>query len=223
MGGEDAIQPIKSPDQPGKIEIVEKRTSLLQQVKEGLQADERVYFAGEAVYPRYGAGWLEAVDIIVAPVEPIYDADRLNEFMDSLLSEIPRSARDAATKYNQRANFSLGKLYFDETIGETRREIKTITTAVDPEALTRAGVNIGETHKTEEESLERRTWVRVYPDATSAQIVAEYEQGVKEGTVETNQAFEYMKHWFSAEQFEQIKKAGGILPIKHSRLLGKKK
>ena len=168
--------------------------------------DERVYFAGEIVHSPYGLGWLEAVDVIVSPVEPIYDPKKLNQFMDSLVPDIPRSARDEASKYDKKSDFRLGKLYFDETLGETKREISITTTTVEPEVLERAGVHIGESHKTEEKALRRRTWVRVYPDADSAQIIVEYERGLEDGTVEPNSTFGYMKQWFSAEQFEKIKR-----------------
>lgn len=199
-------------------EIGERRASLLQQVREGLKADSKVYFAGEILHSPYGSGWLEAVDIIVSPTKPVYDADKLNQFMDNLVPDIPRSARDEARKYDDKSDFRLGRLYFDETLGITKKEIKTTTTTVEPQALDRAGVHIGESHHTEEEPLERRTWVRVYPDVDSAQIIAEYERGLKEGTVEPNRDFEYMKHGFSAEQFRNIKRNRNKLHLKLKKL-----
>lgn len=199
-------------------EIGERRASLLQQIREGLQSDQRVYFAGEILHSPYGAGWLEAVDIIVAPVKTIYDPNRLNQFMDNLVPDIPRSARDKAIKYDNKSDFQLGKLYFDETLGTTKKEIKITTTTVEPQALDRAGVHIGESHHTEEKPLKRRTWVRVYPDVNSAQIIAEYEQGLKKGAVEPNRDFDYMKHWFSAKQFENIKRNRNKLHPKLKKL-----
>lgn len=199
MSEEDAVQI--------EVEAISSNT-LLERIREGLQTDESVYFAGEIVHPNYGGYWLEAVDVIVAPKEPIFNADKLNDFMDDLVPDLPRSARDEARKHDKESDFALGKLYFDEVIGETTREIEVTTTAVDTEALQRSGVNIGKSHETKVQQLQRRTWVRVYPSAEAAQIVAEYEKGIADGTVEPNQEFGYMQHWFSAEQFEQIKKAG---------------
>jgi hypothetical protein len=165
-------------------------------------------------------GWLETADIIVAPIKPIYDPDKLNDFMDSLIPDMPRSARDEARQYDKKADFQLGKLYFDEVLGETIREISITTTTIEPEALKRAGVNVGKSHETKKESLKRRTWVRVYPDANSAQIIADYEQGIKNGTIEPNSTFDYIQHWFSPEQFENLKGSGEKPPIKHPKLLG---
>lgn len=212
-----SVSPV-SHDQSCKVEIQEQKISLLRHVREGLQTNRGVYFAGEILHSNYGSGWLEAVDIIVAPVKPIYDASKLNKFMDSLIPEIPRSARDEAYKISEGSDFSLGRLYFDETIGTTRKEIKITTTTVEPEALKRAGVSIGESHETKDEQLQRRIWVRVYPDVNSAQLVAEYEQGVKEGTVEPNSTFDYLAHWFSSKQFKDIVKIGGR-PFKLPKLL----
>lgn len=215
MTEENALQPTGSRE----FKTQEQRISLLQQVKEGLQADQRVYFAGEILHFPGDNVWLETVDIIVAPVKPIYDPEKLNQFMDSLVPDIPRLARDGARKRDEKSDFSLGSLYFDETLGETTREILITTTAIEPEALKRAGVPIGESRKTERESLRRRTWVRVYPDANSAQIITEYERGLEVGTVEPNSTFDYMKHWFSAEQFEKLRKFGGKLPIRRPKFL----
>lgn len=195
-------------EQLSEIKGQEQKPSLFQQVKEGLLTDPKVFFAGEILHSPYGTGWIEAVDIIVSPTNPIYDADRLNEFMDHLLPELPRSSRDAARKHDKESDFQLGKLYFDETLGTIKREIRITTTTVEPKVLERAGVQIGESYEMEKELLRRRTWVRVYPDTTSAQLVAEYERGIKEGITEPNSTFDYMHHWFSAEQFEKIKSAG---------------
>lgn len=138
--------------------------------------------------------------------------------MHSLVPDLPRSAQDDAWHRSEESDFELGKLYFDESLGSTRKEIKIITTAIEPEALARSGIHIGESHETEEESLNRRTWVRVYPDAYSAQIVTDYEKGVAEGTIEPDSKFRYMQHWFSSEQIKALKKTGGHVGLKLPRL-----
>lgn len=183
----------------------EQNLTLLEKVRESLLTDERVYFAGEILHSPYGAGWLEAVDIIVAPVNPIYDAEKLNEFMHSLAPDIPRSTWDEARHYSMDSAFRLGKLYFDETVGSTTREIDITTTAVDPEALKRTGVHIGKSHETKEEELKRRTWVRIYPDTTSAKLIAEYEKGIKERTTEPIPLFEHMRFRLTSEQLDEIR------------------
>lgn len=199
-------------------EIQNRNTSLLERVREGLQSDKRVFIGGEIIHSNSGMGWLETVDIIVAPIKPIYDPKKLNLFMDELVPNLTRSAKDEASHRDKTSNFELGKLYFDETLGIVKREIKITTTAIEPTALERSGVQIGESHKTEEERLKRRTWVRVYPDATSAQIVAEYEKGIAEGTIEPDSKFDYLQHWFSPEQFNKIKNAGGLAGLRLPKL-----
>lgn len=220
MAEENTLQTGTLREKPVGTEIQERKVPLLQKVREGLQADKRVIFAGEILHPSHGQGWLETADIIVAPVKPIYDARELNKFMDSLVPEIPRSARDAASKNDERSDLALGKLYFDETLGEITREILTTTTATDPEALKRAGVTIGKSSKTEKELLQRRTWVRIYPDANSAQIITEYEQGCENGTVEPNETFENLKYWFSPRQLQELKDLRGRQVSKRPKLLG---
>lgn len=220
MGNKDSLQPTSPDEQSFRIETQgESRVSLLQQVREGLQDDKRVFFAGEILHLSYGSGWFEAVDIIVAPIKPIYNPENLNKFMDSLISEIPRTSRDKASKDGKKSSFSLGKLYFDETLGEIKREIAITTTAIEPEALERGGVVVGESHKTENKKIKRRTWVRVYPDSNSAQILAEYEQGLEDGSVEFNRIFSYLEHSFSVEQFNKLRKSRNKSPTKTFELL----
>lgn len=206
MVEENSLQPADVSGQLGNVEVQEKRrVSLLRQVREGLQADQRVYCAGEISHPSYGGGWVEMVDVIVAPVEPTYDPRELNQFMDSLVPDIPRSARDGASRHDNESNFHLGRLYFDETLGETTREILITTTAVEPEALKRAGVSVGKSRRAEKGSHDRRTSVRVYPDVNSARIVAEYERGLADGTVVPNETFGQMERWLTPEQFSQMR------------------
>lgn len=189
-------------------EIPERRVPLLQQVRERLRADERVYYAGEIIRSPYSIAWAEAVNIIVAPIKPTYNPDELNQFMDSLVPDLPRTSKDEARKYNKLADFQLGRLYFDEVLGTTEKEIKSTTTAVEPEALEKAGISLGVSHKTVEELHRRRTWVRVYPDANSAQLIADYEQGIEDGSVEPNDTLDHMQHWFSADEYKKIKNSG---------------
>ncbi len=69
---EEALQPVDSGVQLSNLEEVKgkERVSMLQRVREGLLSDQRVHFAGEILHSPYGQGWLETVDIIVAPTKP---------------------------------------------------------------------------------------------------------------------------------------------------------
>lgn len=197
-----------------------ERKSKLVIVREQLQANSRLFYAGEIFnHPPAGPGlgyWIETVDIIVAPVNSIFDIKKLNEFMDGLI-DVESSSRDAARQRSD-GGIELGKLYYDESIGTRKQEIKNLVTAVDPEALQRAGITIGETHRTVDEEIRRRTWVRVYPDTLSAQTICEYEQGVMNGTVEPNSTFNYLQHWIDGEQVRRMRENQGYNPF--SRIAG---
>lgn len=183
-------------------EIVEKRSSVLDQVRAQLLARSDVYFAGEI--PGSGGGWTETVDIIVAPVKPIYDFVKLNKFMEGLISGIKTSAKDSATDYMD-GGIHFGKLYFDEKLGVSESEVITRITAIEPEALQNAGVKIGESRSTHENRLERRTWVTPYPDIEVAKLVADYEIGIREGIFEYADALNYLHSWISPEQMRLLK------------------
>lgn len=190
---------------PEKVETIRPARSLLEQVREGLQKDLRVFLAGEIRICPFSS-WLEAVSLIVAPVNPIYDPDELNRFMHSLVPGIGRSLMDEAAIFGKKSDFSLGRLYFDETIGRIKTKIDTITSASEPEILKKARIPLGKNHKEEETLFQRRTWVRVYPDTYSAQLVAEYEKGVQDGTVAYEDAFEGLSFLITSEQLDKLRK-----------------
>lgn len=186
-------------------EPTESRRSVLDQVRAQLNAREDVYVGGEVLTSPAGPGWTETVDILVAPVSPIYDPDKLNVFMDGLITGIQLSARDEAHDYMD-GGIHFGMLYFDEDLGMNNEKIISHVTAFEPEALLRAGIKIGRTTRDREERLRRRTWVRVYPDSVVCQIAAQYEQGVREGTIEPDSTFSYLQHWITPEQVRELKR-----------------
>ena len=186
-------------------DLSETRRSKLRQVLEQLRQRKDLYFAGMITYPNYGSAWVEAVDIIVAPVISNYSAEKLNKFMKTLVVGIEPTTIDEARHYDPESDFQIGKLYFDEDLGVRKSVVATNVTAYELEPLERAGVNIGESHSTHDERLQRRTWVRVYPDATLAKLVAEYESGISEGTIEYNPTFNYLMHWITPEQMRALK------------------
>ena len=189
-----------------------ERRSNLVIVREQILANPGVFYAGEVMKYNDMGGWTQTVDMIVAPVKPIFDVEKLNRFMDGLVEGVPTSARDAAHPQGD-GGIHLGKLYYDESIGRRRTETTTFVTPVEAEALQNAGITIGETHNTREEDLQRRTWLRVYPDTLSAQTIFDYEQGVMNGTVEPNSTFSYLQHWIEGEQIRRMKENQGYNPF----------
>ncbi len=147
---------------------------------------------------------IETVSIIIAPKNPIYDFKKLNSFMDTLIMGIKTSARDSASDY-MGGGIHFGKLYFDEKLGESESEVITRVIPIEPGALQNAGVKIGESRRTYQDRLERRTWVRPYPDANVAKLVADYEAGIAQGTLEYNDIFNYLQHWIRPEQVKLLK------------------
>lgn len=190
-------------------------------VREQLKANPDVYFAGE-VYrydsgaPEYGY-WTEMVDMIVAPKIPQFDGDKLNLFMDSLISGIEPSSRDAARSQSD-GYINLGKLYFDETIGSIRKTTLTTIVTTEPEIIQRADRQVGESREEWQAEIRRRTWVRVYPDPGSASAVYEYENGIANGTVEPNTSHGYAQHWLNGDQVRQLKRQYAQNPV--SKVMG---
>lgn len=108
----------------------------------------------------------ETVDFTVAPKKGIYDADKLQELMMKLVPGVSLTCKDDFRSSGESMQF--GKLYFDENIGEEkmRREI----TITDKTLLSNppAGFENGKKIIEQTSVLERRTWVRLYPNARIA-------------------------------------------------------
>ena len=188
--------------------LPEKRKTKIDFVREQLRANPEVHFAGEVHHyhsdaPERGY-WTETVDIIISRVNPIFNAGELNAFMDSLIADIEAFSRDGARERGD-GGFELGKLHFDEVIGSIQTVTVTTIESSEPETLLRADRVVGELRTETNQVLRRKTKVRVYPDSVSASLVAEYEQGVENGSVDPDSSFSYAEHWLDGKQVEELK------------------
>lgn len=154
----------------------------LEIVRVEVQQNPDIYLAGE-ISQFHTGGWTQGVNMIVAPIKPEFDADALNELMFGLIKGIEPTQNDRF--YGYPGTLKLGKLYFDEQIGLIEREITTTVTAYDMEAMLASGIELNPKNPSiQKEPLKRRTWLRVYPDVTSAATIYQYESGTREGTTE---------------------------------------
>lgn len=186
------------------LPISERPKTNLEVVREQLLADPNLFCAGELFRHPITGYFAETVDVIVAPIKPIFDPEKLNEFMDTLIAGVKTSARDAAYLQDD-GGIHLGKLYYDEPIGTKKQIITTHVAAIDPDALNRAGMTIGETQEAMDSQILRRTWVSVYPEPISASSLYKYESGLKNGTLEPSRDFEYIKHWLTGDQVRKLR------------------
>lgn len=193
-------------------EIIQTPNTKLSRVVDWLRKNNDRVFWGDMVVDSYpDMGWAERVSIFVAPTKPIYDPEKLNEFMDSLIPDEPRAARDGfwppnLERLKKGENLRIGKLYFDEDIGLSVHTGKTTVTAIDEEAMRRVGISTGTKEVNKREQIQRRTWVFVLPHPLAAEIVGEYEQLANKGQVEHDFAFSGLKHTLEAHHLELLKK-----------------
>lgn len=206
---------------PEKAETRKLATSLLEQIREGLKKDPKVFLAGE-IRDRGDGMWLEIVYINVAPVNPIYDPDQLCYFMDGILPELksPRAV-SGAVKWAEETDFIIGNFCYNETIGSTVKEIDTTTVTSEPEILRKFGIPIGKSHKREEIPLERKIVLNIYPDTNIAQIVSEYQKGVREGKISSDKMLDELTVRFSTRQYQIIMSESGSSPARVLELLKK--
>lgn len=208
------MTPENSQGRPDGTELAlqpDKPKTKIDAVREQLQANPNVYFAGEIHCYHSGAPensyWTETVDLIVAPTIPQFDADELNVFMNSLITDVELSNRDSARSRFD-GGLELGKLYYDETIGSISKVTLTTIETTEPEIIQRAERTVGESRSERQDKMQRRTWVRVYPDRISAAAAYEYENGVANGTVQPNNTHDYVRHWLTVKQVRRLKAQG---------------
>lgn len=103
--------------------------------------------------------WSRTLDIYTHPVDPMYNADELNDFMFGLVPELEPTTVDRFYDFDR--ELRLGKLYFDEAIG---------TVATTSVVKLKSGLSVVNTGELDEEwtaeqsaDLLQRTWVRVFP------------------------------------------------------------
>lgn len=112
----------------------------------------------------HGYRMTHTVDFVVAPTTGIYTAGELESLMMLLVPGLKPTMTDPFKDYDTLMCF--GKLYFDEDIGKEsiRREITLAETDFLPSGVVEDGKVIIE----ESKNLQRRTWVRLYPDVKIA-------------------------------------------------------
>lgn len=112
--------------------------------------------------PRRNGYWSHTMDFCVAPKNGLYTAEELQEFMMSLVPKgLQPTCRDDFRQYDENSDLSLGKLYFDEDIGQEK--VTRICTLTDEELLNVSGFVNGQRTIEESRPYQRRTWVSPFP------------------------------------------------------------
>ncbi|MDP3729688.1 MAG: hypothetical protein Q8R26_02990 [bacterium] len=129
-------------------------------------APERNYLPGRDGY------WSHTIDFHVAPkTGGVYTAKELQELMISLIPGLEPTRRDDFREWDREMEF--GKVYFDEDIGTeaVRHEI----VLIDEDMFSSGGFVDGKRIIERTEKVERRTWVRLFPNAQIAAAALEGE------------------------------------------------
>jgi hypothetical protein len=115
-------------------------------------------------WPQPNGYWSRTLDIFTHPVEPIYEADELNDFMFGLVPELEATCSDRfrGGKGPEAHGLALGKLYYDESIGTAA--LSATIQLKEGISLVNSGVVDSEWNAGRTLDLQQRTWLRVYPD-----------------------------------------------------------
>lgn len=137
--------------------------SKLIQVRKALGENPNITIVGAPErnsLPDRDGHWSHTIDFYVAPNGGIYNAEELQAFMMSLVPGLEPSCKDDFHEWDHELEF--GKLYFDEDIGTEviRREI----TLTDEEMFASDGFVDGKQVIEYTRKVQRRTWVRLFPN-----------------------------------------------------------
>ncbi len=176
-------------------------------VQETLANDDRIVVhavVDRNLLPYRDGYWSHTLDIIVYPKQGLYTAAELQILMESLIPDgLVTSAMDRFREGDTELEF--GKLYFDENIGQivTKKEL----TLTDEALFSTEGFTEGKMTVTQTENLQRRTWVRLYPDHTVAELIYP-----PEGVEVSGPPFAITEYRISWDALRSIQRQGKALP-----------
>ncbi len=144
--------------------------SKLNQVRKALQDNQNIVILGAPEHnylPTRAGYWSHTVDFFIAPKSGIYTAKELQSFITSLTPGLEPTTIDNFYESEQELRF--GVLYFDEDIGteSIRREV----VLTDQDMFASSGFVSGKRIIEHVEKVQRRTWVRLFPNANVAATV----------------------------------------------------
>lgn len=119
--------------------------------------------------------------LIVAPTKPIYTASELDRFRRGLLPGITPDFQLTSTGsyLDKHGGLSFGSMSFNNVPGFTLHQGKVIQDSASANSYTLESLS-SKTGKPKTE-LVKRTWIHVFPEATLAEFMFDYAQGLKDG------------------------------------------
>lgn len=138
--------------------------SKLTHVRKALQDNPNITIVGvreQNYLPGGSGGWSHTVDFYVAPkMSGVYTAKGLQALMMSLVPGLEPTCRDDFHEWDREMEF--GKLYFDENIGT--KAIRHEIVLTDEDMFSSEGFVGGKRVIERTEQVQRRTWVRLFPN-----------------------------------------------------------
>lgn len=192
--------------QPTVPETKTKDAVLLDVIREHLQTDPNVYFAGELTNPEDGSRFDEH-ELFVAPRTAQFDPKKLTTFTEKVLAGFNIAALSAAQMY-ENGDMGLPLALVDQHIGDC----KIMTTIVEKVTLGSFKGRVGEKIEDETRTVEliQRTKVKVFTDPLLAQDLFDYCRALMNGTLDEKQSTNvfgmFAMHTLSADHLADLKR-----------------
>lgn len=193
--------------QPTVPETKTKDAVLLDVIREHLQTDPNVYFAGELTNPEDDGSRFDEHELFIAPRTAQFDPKKLTTFTKKILAGFNIAALSAAQMCGD-GDMGLPLALVDQHIGDC--QIK--TTIVEKVTLGSFKGRVGE--KTEDEArtveLIQRIKVKVFTDPLLAQELFDYCKALMNKTLDETQSTNifgmYATHTLSADHLADLKR-----------------
>ncbi|OGD83067.1 hypothetical protein A3A54_00225 [Candidatus Curtissbacteria bacterium RIFCSPLOWO2_01_FULL_39_62] len=173
---------------------------------EDLQRAEKILIANNKPLVKINpeSNWAEWIEYFVAPPEGIFNADRLNSFRQNLFPHMKPGLNSPV--YQTADGLHLGYVAFDDKLVRRNREITdAVQEEFEPGAAERLGLKLEEPiARRSDDTLSRRTFVKVYPHILLAEVVARMK---REGTHYSSLYFTRLEDELSKPQQEVLKVA----------------
>lgn len=162
--------------------------SKLTHVRKALQDNPSIKIVGapeQNYLPGRNGYWSHTVDFHVAPkTGGVYTAKELQALMMSLVPGLEPTCKDDFREWDREMEF--GKFYFDEDIGTEAVRHEVVLS--DEDMFSSGGFVDGRRIIERTEKVQRRTWVRLFPNA---QIAAAALEGENEYRIPKNELAKY--------------------------------
>lgn len=182
----------------------------LNRLNEAIRKDPHIFHAG-TLSQYFPHSWTEIIDIVLSPIVPVFDPDKLNQIISKFASNLRPTCKQPF-RYDE-DGLHLGHLLYQESIGTITTETTTHITAHDHKLFHKLGIREGKTHTADTRGIGRRINLRLYPTMTLASSIFNLEYQIINKQAPSCPQLEHLKRIITPQEFIQIVANPDFIPL----------